>query len=524
MEERHAGIRQDARARDIPAQSLGVATFDRLSRFALEQLTDGLYWMQEDGRIVYANRAASALMAYSVEELLGMKMYELNVDLDGSSWPAIWGLLKADRHRTFEARHRRKDGRVLQIEVSAHFFELEGTEYSCAFIRDIGERRELELRLRHAEKMEAVGRLAGGVAHDFNNQLGVIIGYAGLLRRTVHDNPKALSFVEELFAVARVATKLTSQLLAFSRRGKFLVEPVDLHALIGTVIPMIPLGLDKRIVIDTQLHAERAWVLGDPSQLQSIVLNLALNARDAMPSGGTLTFVTRNVHLDAAAAAQISGELQAGTYVALSVRDTGTGMDTQTQARIFEPFFTTKEVGAGTGLGLAAAYGAIKNHKGAIAVESVPHKGSVFTIHLPVSRSGSAHKPATDEPESLRLHGHVMLVEDEPALRAVTQQMLTALGCEVTAFEDAASALAFFREHHASVDLVILDMVLPGLTGTEAFAAMRELDRSVQVLIVSGYSLDGQAQRLIDSGARGFLQKPFDMAGLAGKVGAVLRR
>jgi two-component system, cell cycle sensor histidine kinase and response regulator CckA len=502
-------------------------TADHLSRFALERLADGLYWMQEDGRVVYANAAASALMAYSVEELLGMKMYELNVDLDGSSWPAIWGLLKADGHRTFEARHRRKDGRVLQLEVSAHFFELEGKEYSCAFIRDIGERRELELRLRHAEKMEAVGRLAGGVAHDFNNQLGVIIGYAGLLRRAVRDNPKALSFVEELFAVARVATKLTAQLLAFSRRGKFLVEPVDLYALIGTVIPMIPLGLDKRIRVETELRAERAWVLGDPSQLQSVVLNLALNARDAMPHGGTLTFSTSNVHLDATQPAQLAqpaGDLPPGTYVTLSVRDTGTGMDPQTQARIFEPFFTTKELGAGTGLGLAAAYGAIKNHKGAIAVQSVPHQGSMFTIHLPVSRSGSAQRPATEEPESLRLHGHVMLVEDEPALRAVARQMLSALGCTVTAFEDAASALGFFRESHAGVDLIILDMVLPGMTGAEAFAALKEIDRGVQVLVVSGYSLDGQAQQLVDDGARGFLQKPFDMAGLAGKVGAILRR
>ncbi len=522
--EEDSGLRRELGRLSAQLQTVETPGLDRFTRFAVENLSDATYWMEEDASIIYVNEAASQLTGYSMDELCSMKVYDLNVDLDARSWPAIWGLLKAERRRSFEARHRRKDGGILEVEITAHFLELDGKEYSCAFVRDIRERKELELRLRQAEKMEAIGRLAGGVAHDFNNQLAGIMGYAELLRLAVADNPKAMEFVEELSGAVHVAAELTAQLLAFSRRGKFLAEPVDLHRLVRDVVSMLSRSIDKRIQIQTDFQAARPWAQGDPSQLHSVILNLALNARDAMPEGGTITLSTANAVYQPSSDPPPPTGLPPGSYVSLSVRDTGVGMDRETQQRMFEPFFTTKETGAGTGLGLAAAYGTVKNHRGTITVDSEVGRGTLFTIYLPVSRPGTAPKADTAEPPSLRLHGHALVVEDEAAPREVEAQMLEALGCTVTTFEDGRSALEHFREHHASVDLVMLDIVMPGMTGMDTYAAMKAIDPTVQVLVVSGYSLDGEAQAIIDAGASGFLQKPFTMAALAGKAAEILRR
>jgi two-component system cell cycle sensor histidine kinase/response regulator CckA len=509
-----------------PIQRSGAvesSELDHFLRFAAERLSEALYWIAEDGTILYANQSASQLTGYSVEELLAMKMYDVNVDLDATSWPAIWGMLKAAGQRTFEARHRCRDGRILQSQVSANMFVIGGMEYSCAFMRDTTELKELEGRLRQAEKLEAVGRLAGGVAHDFNNQLAGIMGYAELLRRASSHNPKAGELVDQLCGAVKVAADLTAQLLAFSRRGKFLAEPVELHRLIRDVVTMLSRGIDRRVRVVTTLEAERAWTLGDPSQLQSAVLNLLLNARDAMPHGGTITVTTSNVEIltDEPSTQQLG--LAQGHYIALGVHDTGVGMDLEMQARIFEPFFTTKETGGGTGLGLAAVYGTAKNHNGAVGVVSALGSGSQFTLYLPSSRAGVTRRDHPEEPPSLRLHGHVIVVDDECVVRESEVKMLEALGCKVSSFADADTAIAFFRRSHRAVDLVLLDLVMPGTSGADAFTGLRNIDPKVQVLICSGYSLDEQVQRLMESGAKGFLQKPFSMATLAGRVGSLLR-
>lgn len=525
---RHAGALRSLHSKDEleTCVSEGLAPeMDRFAQFAVEHLSDATYWMDKDASIIYTNEAASRLVGYSIDELHQMKVYELNVDLDATRWPAIWALLKAERRRTFEARHRCKDGRVLDVEIIAHFLELDGREYSCAFVRDIGERKVLEHRLRYAEKMEAIGRLAGGVAHDFNNQLAGILGYAEVLRLKIGDQHAALELVDKLSHVVRVAADLTSQLLAFSRRGKFLVEAVDLHAVLHEAVSMLSHSIDKRISIESELTADSAWVLGDQSQLENTILNLGLNARDAMPHGGKLTLTTKSVTFDTDPDPDRPADLGPGKYIALSIRDTGVGMDRETQERIFEPFFTTKEHQDGTGLGLAAAYGTIRNHKGAIVVDSEPGCGSCFTLYLPVARMSdrAAVRRESGEPMGQRLSGHILLVEDDPDLRAVCGQLLEALGCTVTLAADGKRALDLFCEHHESIDLVLLDMVLPRMNGPEAFRAMKDIDPDVQVLVMSGFSLDGEAQSLIDRGAKGFLQKPFTLAALAGAIGSVLR-
>ncbi|MFT3927873.1 MAG: response regulator [Myxococcales bacterium] len=499
-----------------------AADFDRFAHFALECIADATYLVAESGHIVFANPAASRMLGYSVEELCSLRMFDLNVDLDLGNWAAIWTLLRTAGRRTFEARHRRKDGSVVPVEVSATLLMLSGAQYSCAFIRDIRERKNLEGRLAQAEKLEAIGRLAGGVAHDFNNQLAGILGYAELAQLAAAENPAVLGKLEQLTSVVKVASDLTAQLLAFSRRGKFLSEPVDLHRLVREVVSLATRSFAKNIQVETELGAAQPRTVGDPSQLQSAVLNLLLNARDAMPEGGTISLHTFNRNFLPSNEVPPPYGLEPGDYVCLQVRDTGVGMEPEVCARIFEPFFTTKEIGAGTGLGLAAVYGTLKNHHGAVGVESYVGKGSIFTIYLPVSNRRVSFFPENNEPQSLRLRGRVMVVDDEESVREVARGMLEALGCHVTTFADGESAIAYFRTHPYQVDLVLLDLIMPGLSGAETFERLTEIDSEVQVVVASGYSIDGQAQALIDRGAKSFLQKPFSMSALAQRVGPIL--
>jgi len=498
---------------------------DHFAQFAIEHLSDAIYWMEEDASIIYVNEAASRLVGYSTDELQTMKVYELNVDVTPETWPAIWALLKAERRRTFEARHQHKNGSVLDVEITAHFLELGGLEYSCAMVRDIRERKLIEQRLRDAEKMEAIGRLAGGVAHDFNNQLAGILGYADVLRLKIADRPDAVELVDQLSHVVREASGVTSRLLAFSRRGKFLIKPVDMHGVLSEVAAVLSRSIDRRVRIETEMGADRTWVAGDPSQLENIFLNLGINARDAMPEGGKLTFATKNLVVGDAPESGPPPDLQAGTYLVVTVTDTGVGIDRASQAMVFEPFFTTKEKAGGTGLGLAAVYGTVKNHKGAIVVDSELGKGTCFTLYLPVIRPTAQARDLGEngEPLGQRLSGHVLLVEDEPGLRDVCSQMLESLGCTVETAADGDSAIRLYREGHARIDVVLLDLLLPKLSGPEVFRKMIATDPGVQVLVMSGFSLDGEAQSMIDKGARGFLQKPFTLAALAAEVGRALR-
>jgi PAS domain S-box-containing protein len=494
------------------------------ARFALERAPYAIYLMTEDASIIHVNQAASEMLGYSVEELLARKVYELNAELDAGRWPAIWGLLKAEGRRNFEGKHRRKDGQVITVEITANFLVLGSREYSCAFVHDISARKSLEQRLRQAEKLEVVGRLAGGVAHDFNNQLAGILGCTELLRAEIGSSNRSGRLLDDLTKAVQMASELTAQLLAFSRRGKFLIEPVDLNRTIQEVTSMLSRSIDKKFAVESRLCSEAAWTLGDPSQLQNAILNLALNARDAMKSGGTIALTTRRMEFDEAAIARMHLNVLAGEYIVLSVRDTGIGMDAETQQRVFEPFYTTKEGGAGTGLGMAAVYGTVKNHKGAIRIDSELGRGTEVTLYLPASRSGTPPRTDTGEVERMTLEGRIMLIEDEPRLLKVTAEMLELLGCEVSAFADGRSALAHFREHRDAIDLVLIDLVMPGLSGSETFFELRAIDPRVQVLIISGYSQDGTAQSLIDAGALGFLAKPFSMAELAGKMRRALRR
>jgi PAS domain S-box-containing protein len=490
----------------------------RFTQFAVDNLGDAAYCIEHDGSIIYVNAAATQMLGYSREEFLRMRIKELNPDVHAVEWSVTWEALRRERRRTIEVRHRTKDGRIIPVEVSANLLVFEGKEYSCAFARDITERKQLEQRLRQSEKMRAIGELAGGVAHDFNNQLTGVSGYADLLLLKHGNDPDVAHFIEQIQLGVRRASSLTQQLLTFSREENELSEVVALDAVIAETIGMLERSIDKKIGIVRQLSATSHAVFGDSSRLQSAMLNLALNARDAMPQGGQLRIATSNVTLDAEFCRRQALPIEPGEFVLVEVADDGEGMPREVLDRAFEPFFTTKPKGKGTGLGLATVYGAVRSHRGTINVYSEVGKGTVVRAYLPLY--AGKPKPAVDALELPPLPPGlgVMVVEDEEPLRRVAELTLSRLGCKVVSFENGARAVEHYATAWEGIDLVLLDMCMPAMDGTQTFHALREINPRANVLLASGYSVAGDAQALLQSGARGFMQKPYRMATLVERI------
>ena len=495
----------------------------RFTQFAVDNLGDAAYCLEEDASIVYVNDAACQMLGYSRDELLSMRVYEIDGDVTEEIWPKLWVLLRQVGKRTMEARHRTKDGRLIPVEIAANLLLFEGIEYSCAFVRDISERKQLEQRLRQSEKMKAIGQLAGGVAHDFNNQLTGVSGYADLLSDRLNGDATAAHYVEQIQMAVRRSASLTQQLLTFARQENQISEVVDLNAIAKEAIGLLERSIDKKIVIVRNLDAREPTVIGDASRLQSAILNLALNARDAMPRGGQLSIKSATVELDAAFCANQTLPVEPGRYVLLEVADDGEGMTHEVLDRLYEPFFTTKDKGRGTGLGLSAVYGAMKSHSGTIDIRSEVAKGTVVRLYLPLHESVSKATRTDSIPVAALPRGlRVMVVEDEEPLRTMVNLILKALGCEVSTFENGARAADYYATGWRTVDLVVLDMRMPVMDGTETFHALRAINPAAKVLLASGHSLTGAAQALLQSGARAFLQKPYRRQALVEKIQEVL--
>ena len=384
------------------------------------------------------------------------------------------------------------------------------------------EKIELENRLRQSEKLQAIGQLAGGVAHDFNNQLTGIVGYADLLRYALRDNVELAHYVDNILIASKRSADLTNQLLAFARKGKYLSVEIDIHHTIMEVISLLQHFIDKKINLQELFKANPSLINGDPTQIQNAFLNLALNARDAMPKGGLLTFETKVVELDEMFCSAKIDKVVPGKYIEVSIIDTGVGMTEETQKRIFEPFFTTKEVGKGTGMGLAAVYGTIKNHKGTIDVYSEINKGTIIKSYLPLASSIDEIK-IDDLQESITFNKKlkILLVDDEEVVCNIGKEMLEMKGHSVSLCKDGNEAIEKFKKIWQEIELVILDMVMPKIAGTETFHAMKEINPNVKVLLSSGYSVTGDAQNLLDQGAQGFIQKPFTIEELTKSIAEI---
>jgi PAS domain S-box-containing protein len=429
---------------------------------------------------------------------------------------------RAGEALTFEWQARTSDGGIRWVEVSMRRGQIDGQERLLVSVRNIEARKKaerdravLEARLRQAEKMDAIGHLAGGVAHDFNNQLTGIMGYAELLASAIED-PELASYAAHIARASRRSADLTRQLLAFARRGNYQEVAVDVHALLGEVVALLERSLDKRITIHQELAAGSHVVMGDPSQLQNALLNLGINARDAMPDGGALTIRT---------SVASAGASTTERHLRVVVSDTGTGMSEETLKRIFEPFFTTKAPGKGTGMGLASVYGAVQIHKGTISVESALGRGTTFQIDLPLSDQQGAGQAVGQGPRSVSLAGRrALVIDDERDVREVIRTVLARAGCRVETFADGPEAIAAFAAWWREIDVVILDMVMPKMGGQGVFRELRRIDPRARVVLLSGHSLDGEAQSLLDEGAEAFVAKPFHAEALLEQVDACASR
>ena len=496
----------------------------RLTQFSIDRAADAAFWMGPDGSFVYVNDSACRSLGYSRQELLSMTVHDVDPDFPPEVWANHWGELKQQGVLSFESRHCRKDGGVFPVHVTANYLEFGGKEYNFASAQDITEVRQKEEELRQAQKVEAIGRLAGGIAHDFNNQLTVIQGYCDLLLAQDAEGGLPRDELQEIRDAAERAHRLTDQLLAFSRKQVLNAKVTNLNDVLlemeNPLSRMIGEDIRLSIIPDASLGNVRV----DRSQVQQAMINMALNARDAMPDGGSLTIETANVELNAQYVRQ-HPQAPAGEYVMLAVSDTGEGMDDGTVEQIFEPFFTTKEVGKGTGLGLSMVYGFVRQSGGSIQVHSEPGVGTTLKVYLPRVHEPE-EKPLRAPPAGPSPKGTetILVAEDDQAVRQLILRTLRDRGYAVLGARDAAEALSITDRHEGRIDLLLTDVVMPSMNGTELAARLRRSQPGVAVLYVSGHARDAIAHRgVVDEGVY-LLPKPFDSGDLARMVRRVLDR
>ena len=398
-------------------------------------------------------------------------------------------------------------------------------DYIMVVSIDVTEAKHTQQRLFDSEKMDAIGQLAGGIAHDFNNHLTAVIGHAELMLAEIQDDDLSQD-LEHIRKAAQKSADLTNQLLGFARKGHFKNIPTDIHRVIADVVALVEHGLDKRIVIRQQLDATRPITLADPAQIQSALLNLALNAGDAIPETGELIFRTTTVALDREACEAGALGVKPGSYLKIEVRDNGTGMTEDVQKRIFEPFFTTKDVGKGTGMGLASVYGAIDRHQGAVSVESQLGRGTTFTVYLPLSdapANESAQAGNKTGLEQASRSARVLVVDDEDVARDFTTKLLRKVGYEVETKQDGREALEFYRDSWQTIDVVLLDMSMPHINGPDVFDAMREINPGVTAILFSGYDLPGELHEQLEGDWFAFVRKPYKIHDLLEVVALAAR-
>jgi two-component system cell cycle sensor histidine kinase/response regulator CckA len=482
-------------------------------------------------KLLEANDNACRYLGYAREVLLGLPVVDVIPHEDAPNVFTNAQRLLADGHLTWEGLIIAKGGRRIPVEVNSSMFVLDGSPVMISVMRDITARKEaessqtlLEVQLRQAQKLESVGRLAGGVAHDFNNLLTVINGYSDFLLKELNSPSPLREYVEEIKKAGERAATLTRQLLAFSRKQVIEPRAVDLNRKVRLDVPMLERLIGEDITLETHLDGSLGAIMADPDQIHQVIMNLVVNARDAMPDGGRIVIETMNVELDEVRSASIHAEALPGRYVLLTVRDTGSGMDSATRQRIFEPFFTTKELGKGTGLGLATVYGIIRQSGGWVDVWSEVDVGSWFKIYFPRI---DVILPVPVEPteksaKAERGSGMILLVEDQEAVRSFIKAALMQYGYDVIEASSGDEAVNAAQKYAGEIVLLLTDVVLSGMNGKELSERVKEMLPNLKVLFVSGHTADVITHRGVLNSGVAFLPKPFSPDELAAKVRDVL--
>ncbi len=484
--------------------------------------------IKKEGRVLFANKQLAYLAGFMNEyEIIGHTLPEVALSKEATERQKL--LLETLAKNNFsscaiettatsvEGIQRNINYKTTSIIEDNHIVRLWCT------LEDVTELKKAEDQFHQAQKMDVIGRLAGGVAHDFNNMLAGILGHAELIEMKIDETSPIKRHVGPIINAATRAADLTNKLLAFSRKGKTISTTLDIHEIITSSLSLLERSFDKNITIETNFGAKQSKVSGDPTLLQNALMNLAINARDAMPTGGKLSFKTDNIVLSSDIE-EASYNLPKGEYLEIHITDTGYGMSKATISKIFEPFFTTKPVGKGTGLGLSAVYGTIKEHKGSINVYSEVGVGTIFKIYLPIEAMDDANESLMANVDATLITGEglILIVDDEALIRNMAKDILTSLGYKVLLAEDSDAAIDIFSKNKDEISLVLLDMVMPKKSGKELFKILRSIKSDVKVVVSSGFSRKDNIDEMIKDGAKGFIQKPYRQATLSQVIAKAL--
>jgi PAS domain S-box-containing protein len=479
-------------------------------RTLAENTQDIIMRHDKDGKCLYANPAFEKIIGIAPARVIGTRFFSFIDDPDKQCYSEATLQKVIDKGASihFEISFD-NSGKVFDWWMVPEFDSNNNTHSVISTIRDTSELRDARERLYQLEKMQAIGQLAGGIAHDFNNKLGAILGYADILLDTLTDDDRRKKYVDAIIKAAQFASDLTTQLLAYARKGKVKNILLDMHQIIDELVRFLSSSFDRKIILVKKLSAESPFIFGDPLLLKNAFLNVALNANDAMPDGGTLTFETEQITFTEDFHLFDSSALAPGTYLRVRITDTGTGITEDDIERIFEPFFTTKEIGKGTGLGLPAVYGIVKSHAGSIDVQSEPGKGAVFDIYFPSAASEDLlrQKEITiGESDGLPT---ILVVDDNELIREMAAEMLNNLRYNVIVCRSGYEAVKLYGIHHAKIDLVLIDIIMPGIDGYETYTQMKNLNPWIKAFFISGYSISEKTNKFLAEGVLGIIQKPF---------------
>lgn len=515
---------------------LAVRQSEKRLRQVLETASEAVLEADTEGHILLVNRAAEKMLGYSREELLKLNIEQLvpeELRSVHAQQRAKYAQKPVMRRMGvgLELSAQRKDGSTFPVEIGLSPNKTRQGLKIIVLLHDVSERKRMqdalrssEEKLRQAEKLEALGRIAGGTAHEFNNLLTMVMGYAALMLSALDSQETLIDYVEKISKASKRAAEVTQQLLAFSRRQALALQSIDFNHLLKEAYVALPALLGSKILVNLEYAPEPVYIHADPSQIHQVLVNLALNARDAMAEGGKLTIQAAARELTEKDLGRYP-ELVPGKYVELSVSDTGAGMGREIQSRVFEPFFSTKEFGKSSGMGLAVIHGIVRQSGGSIAVESTPQKGATFTILLPrvsepelAGGADAVHRPATS-----RRTGTILLVEDEASLLELTRKFLEGIGYKVLDAGSGEAAIRIAEQSNERIDLLLTDVVMPGLNGRQTARRITELRPGISVLYVSGYFHDAfeddEAPLPPDSA---ILEKPFTFDQLAAKIHPLL--
>ncbi len=503
-------------------------------RSIVENLEEGYFEIDLIGNMTFFNDPLCKILGYARSDLTGKNISTFTSAATIRAMDEIYGQVKktGEPIRISDYDAFGKDGQKIALELTASLLrDANGTPIGFrGFLRDVSQKKEaeveqkkLEIQVQQAQKMESIGTLAGGIAHDFNNILMGIQGNASLMAIKTDAGHPAYEKIKNIETYVENGTELTQQLLGFARRGKYHAMSTDINNVIEKSAGMFG-RTKKEIRIQMDLVPEIWTVEVDRGQIEQALLNLYVNAWQAMPEGGSLKLKTENIILGEDFINSQPYQVEAGDYIKITVNDTGVGIDKETQVRIFEPFFTTKEMGRGTGLGLASVYGIIKNHSGYINVYSEVGQGTSFAIYLPASVKAVQPEVKTVAPTVVTGNGTILLIDDEKMIIDVGQELLQELGYDVLTASSGQDAIEIYRQKSAQIDLVIMDLIMPGMSGGETYDRLKKINTRVKVLLSSGYSINGQAAKIIERGCDGFIQKPFNINQLSEKIQGIISK